>query len=286
MKEMSSSVHFREHDGFPISIHRVTNHGESRRHAHDFVELVITLSGHGIHETETEKYDISAGDVFLIQRGDGHKYGVSPDLSIINVLFDPDKLRLFWPGLRDLPGYHSMFRIEPRLRREDGFNSRLRLSEDRLAKAAEMVALIEEEMNDTRGGYRFMAVSHLMHLICYLSRCYADMELPGDRPVMRLGNVLSFVDKHYNENITVSRLAKIAHMSETTLIRTYKKILNRSPMEHVIRTRISKAKELLQQDDLTITEVCFACGFNLGETLSVCLYLHLITYHPSPLCPL
>lgn len=258
----TARAYFGKYGGFPLRIYRVESQGKHAPHGHEFEELVIALAGSGIHHTETDEYEISAGDVFVIRRGCKHAYSFAPELSLINVLFDPDRLHVHWQGLRDLPGYHSLFQIEPRMRRDDRFTSRLRLSEDQLARTAELVMRIEDEMHRARGGYRFMAAAYFMELVGYLSRCYTEMELPETRPVIRIGNVLSFIETNYDQHITIACLAHVANMSEATLMRAFKKSLGRSPMDHVIRTRIDRAKEMLAHSDFTVTEICFACGFN------------------------
>ena len=51
-------------------------------------------------------------------------------------------------------------------------------------------------------------------------------------------------------------------MSESTLMRTFQRVMKRSPVDHVIRVRISRACQLLQRPETRITEVAFQCGFN------------------------
>ena len=263
MTTIRAATRFERHGGFPLSIMRIRDHSATAGlHGHDFCELVVVLSGKGRHKTDTSHFGLTAGDTFLLRGKMVHGYENTRDLSLINVMFDPDALRMDLAGLHDSPGYHTLFHIEPKLREVNRFAGRLQLSEDQLAHVVEIIARIEEELGERRGGYQFVATGYLMQLIGYLSRCYDGMELPATRPLVRLGDVLSFIEEHYNETITVARLSKIARMSETSLIRTFNKVLGRPPMEHVIRTRVSKAKELLRQDDLRITEIAFACGFN------------------------
>lgn len=258
-----AETYFEEHGGFPLSIMRVKDHSATAGlHGHNFYEVVIVLSGEGRHKTDTSHFALTAGDAFLLRGKMVHGYENTRELSLINVIFDPDTLRMDLAGLHDSPGYHTLFHIEPKLRMSNRFAGRLQLSEDQLAHVVEIIVRIEEELGGRRGGYQFMSTAYLMELIGYLSRCYDRMVLPATRPLVRLGDVLTFVQEHYNETITVAQLAKIARMSETSLIRTFKKVLGRPPIEHVIRIRVSKAKELLRRDDMRITEIAFACGFN------------------------
>jgi AraC family L-rhamnose operon transcriptional activator RhaR len=70
------------------------------------------------------------------------------------------------------------------------------------------------------------------------------------------------MEENYSQPITLAQLIERSHMSQTSLIRTFQRVLARAPMEHLIRIRISAAQRLLRSTDLTITEIAFQCGFN------------------------
>lgn len=251
-----------EDAAFPLSCRRHENHLSSAVHSHDFHELVVILSGHGRHITDEGDYPVQAGDVFLIRGDMVHGYAETDRMALVNILFEPRRLKLPLGGLRDVPGYHSLFRIEPGLRRLNRFRSRLRLSEEELAEAARLIPQLQEELDHKRPGYRFMACAHLMRLIAYLSRCYSPGGKRSNERLPRMGDVLSFIEQHYQEPITIKQLCRQGHMSESTLMRCFRRVLGRSPIEHVIRIRIAHAEEaLLHRDDLRITDAAFECGF-------------------------
>jgi AraC-like DNA-binding protein len=231
-------------------------------HEHDFHELVVVLGGAARHVTSEGAHSISAGDVFLIRGDVAHGYEQPNRLMIVNILFDPEGLDLPMDDLRRLPGYHVLFRIEPLMRRRHGFRSRLKLATDQLAEAAQLITRLEHELSARPAGHRFMARSHLMHLIGFLSRCYADTDATERRSLLALGEVLSFIEKHYAEKITVDRLADMAAMSESSLMRSFRRVTGKSPIDYVLGLRMAKAAELLRGSDLTVTEVAFRCGFN------------------------
>lgn len=247
---------------FPLDIIRIPHHGEGQLHGHAFHELVIILGGSGRHATTNEAYRIERGDVFLISGDTQHCYAEPNRLSLVNILFFPKVLRLPLADLRRLPGYHVLFLVEPKLRRQHGFRGRLRLNTKQLAETSQLITRIEEEIAKRKPGYRTMASVHLMHLICYLSRCYSSGEdSPDERPWLRLGEVLSHIENNYAKSISVEQLAEIACMSESSLMRSFHKVTGKSPIDYVISVRVSRAGELLLRTDMNITEVAYACGF-------------------------
>jgi len=250
-----------EDKSFPLSCRRHESHGPARPHSHEFHELVVILAGRGRHLTDVETHDIAAGDVFVIRGDMVHGYADTDQMTLVNILYNPRPLGLPLAELRDVPGYHALFRVEPRLRAAGRFRNRMRLSEEELAEASGMIYRLQEEMERKRPGYRFMACVHLMNLIGFLSRCYSRELQPSFRPLLKMGEVLSFIECHYREPISIRQLTKIAGMSESTLMRTFQRVMKRSPIDHVIRVRVSRACDLLRQPEARVTEVAFETGF-------------------------
>ena len=250
-------------NGFPLIVMRLPNHhATDRLHRHEFNELVIITQGHGRHLTDNDDYVLEAGDVFLLRGQMQHGYVDVEGMGLINILFKPRELGLSLADLGDTPGYQLLFRIEPRLRQQARFRDRLHLTTEQLAEAIRLVAQLEQELRAGAPGYRFTARAHLMQLIAYLARCYAHPKRPLNQPLLRLGEVLSYIDRHYSEPITIPQLLRVAHMSQSTLMRTFQRVFQHAPIDYLIRVRIQKARELLADQEQRITDVALACGFN------------------------
>jgi AraC family L-rhamnose operon transcriptional activator RhaR/AraC family L-rhamnose operon regulatory protein RhaS len=247
---------------FPIRVIRADRHGPTTLHTHEFNELVVIVSGRGRHLVGDGSYPIETGDVFVIRGEMQHGYADTEKMGLFNILFSPRRLKLPPADIGNIPGYHALFRIEPRMRMRDGFRSRFRLSVDQLAETERLIALLEDELAAHRSGYRYLATAHLMNLIGYVSRCCSRMQTFEQRPLMQMGRLLSFMEENYHEPLTVRRLTQVAGMSESSLMRSFRRLMNRSPMDYLIRLRISKACDMLQRGGTRITDVAYECGFN------------------------
>lgn len=62
--------------------------------------------------------------------------------------------------------------------------------------------------------------------------------------------------------LTVSSLACMCHISESCFRRTFKEHFGISPKEYIQKSKIQKAKELLQNSSLSINEISNLTGFN------------------------
>ncbi len=75
-----------------------------------------------------------------------------------------------------------------------------------------------------------------------------------------------WLDQHYATPITIEDLSSKVALSPYYLIRTFKHIYKQTPHQYLIGRRIAKAKELLRNSDISITEICAAVGFeSLGS---------------------
>lgn len=246
---------------FPCAVLKFDNQSPRSIHRHEFYELVLILAGHGRHITDQGDYPIGAGDVFLLRDDMAHGYADTDRVAICNILFDPQRLKLPLAFLQDSPGYQALFRVEPKLRTHDRFRNCLHLDPGKLAEAAAMAARLHKDLREKQPGYRFQVCTHLMDLIGFLSHCYFPTTQRSDRTLLRIGEVLSHIDRHFREPIAMRQLTEIAGMSESTLLRTFRRVLGRTPMAHVNHVRILHASELLQRADIRVTEAAFECGF-------------------------
>jgi len=64
----------------------------------------------------------------------------------------------------------------------------------------------------------------------------------------------------YN-NLSIPHLAELTNRSESTFKRDFKKWYGESPAKWLKNKKLEKAAELLQTSELTISEICWDCGF-------------------------
>lgn len=78
---------------------------------------------------------------------------------------------------------------------------------------------------------------------------------------IRLQKILSFVERHYNEEIDVKKVAALANLSVPAFCSYFKKLMNCTFTDFINQFRIQRACLFLQSEK-TISEVSFECGFN------------------------
>jgi len=247
--------------GMPLCVLPVDSHRPIPLHGHDFTELVLVRAGQGTHITGRGRHPLCAGDVFVIHGPELHAYEEVRGFSITNVFFDLEELNLPLQDMREMPGYQALFSLEPALRKRHGLRSPLHLDPADLAAADDLARRILSESTAKTRGYRALCLSLFCQMIVFLSRCYQQGRGTDAASLLRLGAALSLMESRFQERITLGDLAAAAGMSQSSFQRAFRRALDRSPVDYLIRFRIRKSTELLKDPSLSVTQAAFRSGF-------------------------
>jgi AraC-like DNA-binding protein len=262
MKQILRNQEWFHPDGFPISVERREPQEAFGPHTHEFTEIVIITGGKGLHITGNDSWELSAGDVFVIGGHRTHEYRDIQALRLVNVLFQPEQLTMSWLDLPSVPGYHAMFTLEPAWRTRHQCKSRLHLSSKELTALVALTDRLEQELKDRQQGFGFMAMATLMQIIGSLSRAYGRKPTPDGRALLRIGESVSYLELHLQEEVNIDLLAERARMSKRSFLRAFHLATGSSPIAWVIEQRIQRAAHLLRRTTRSITEIAFEVGFN------------------------
>ncbi len=245
-----------------LKVIRIDDHGVGREpHGHEFEELVVITGGRGMHQVDGQRYEIQRGDIFVLLGNTRHCYPEAEALQLINILFDSGGLRAPLHDLSGSSGYVALFQVEPLVRRQRAFKNRLRLQGSPLRELLGLIGELEGELGSQAVGHRCAAVAIWMRLQIFLARLYQEEVEDATASVGGLSRVISYMERHLAEPLTVEQLAHVAGMSSSTFFREFKAVMGRPPIEHLVRLRIGRAQRLLQTTPLRIGEVAAVAGF-------------------------
>ena len=232
-------------------------------HSHDFMELVIVISGDGVHYDPQGVLPIERGAVFVIKGDMIHGYKDLHQLRLINILFDINHLAIPLADMGRSPGYHSIFTVDPTTRFTDLKRLIFRLNDIKLEDLLRDVERLDEILERNEPGDQFLAISQFMQIIHFVSREF-DKQYGGNRPALpyRLGQVFSYIETHLTENITIDELKSVAGMSESTLFRSFKKITGLSPLQYHQQLRVDRACWYLRNSPFSMMEISDLLGYN------------------------
>jgi len=86
----------------------------------------------------------------------------------------------------------------------------------------------------------------------------------------KLSHVIQAMERHIEDPISPSLLAREVGMSTRQLERLFRRYLNRSPKRYYMELRLQKARNLLMQTEISVINVALACGFTSPGHFSKC----------------
>jgi len=96
----------------------------------------------------------------------------------------------------------------------------------------------------------------------------------------RLIKVLSFLKREYNRQLSLKEIAGVAGMNQTAFSRFFHEKTGKTCTHYINSLRLNYACKLLQEKRLSITEICYECGFNNISNFNR-QFKQLIKYSPT-----
>lgn len=78
----------------------------------------------------------------------------------------------------------------------------------------------------------------------------------------RIDKVCNFIERNFENNIYLKDVASLVSMSESAFSHFFRKKTNSSFIGYITDLRINKACKLLTETSYSVTEICYASGFN------------------------
>lgn len=234
-------------------------------HEQGFLEINIILSGEGMHYFDKRKLPAKTGDIFIIPAEVSHGYVGGEGFDVYHFLIHDRFMEKYRADFHGLPCFYTLFKVEPLMRGSDSVPLHLTLTKIQLEKISRLLTELEEYSLPKNYPDALMCNSLAMMLIARLCVFYKEntrdmdeKELQYDEAFM---NALTLIHEHYDEKISISRLAKIAHLSRSGFIQRFCEVCKMPPAKYLINRRIEAAEHLLANTNLSISDVAESTGF-------------------------
>lgn len=86
----------------------------------------------------------------------------------------------------------------------------------------------------------------------------------------KLSLAMQVMENNIEDPLTPEEISQVVELSTRQLERLFAKYLETSPKRYYLKLRLEKARDLLRQTNLSVTDVCVACGFKSLSHFSKC----------------
>lgn len=231
-----------------------------KRHFHTNFEIALILNGSGIYNTVSGDKEFSAGDIFVFAGNEPHFITRidPPGLRALALQFAPEYL------LEQSESIHSDSFSSLCFEHSPLFKSKIPKSE--AEKLSEFLFQIKAELTEKNKGYRLGVRSLLNLFLISLIRehGYLAPVLTSGEDRRRMLTVLSYIDSHFTEAITLSEIANEISVTPNYFSTLFRSYFNIGLWDYISSKRIEKAIFLLSDTEkrLTVLDIATRCGFN------------------------
>lgn len=256
---------------FPLAVLDYRTEGDAdRMHWHEYLEIVLCVEGSGRFLFGRRSHPIEPGDIFLVDNSHPHVAlpGAGSSLRLLLVLFRPELVA--GPGCRAFDsGYLAPFRAADE-------HALQRIPRDS-ALAAELAPILRElatvsDRHCPDDRHLLDAILRLALGVLVRNCARADGETANPDAARReqLRPVLSYVEEHCRERVTLEEVAEVAHLSPSRVRHVFREVSGVGFKEYATRVRLTEAKRLLLATDLSVAEVAETVGYtNLHQFYTV-----------------
>ena len=239
-----------------------------RWHWHTEIEIIIINHGEVDFMTDDEKIRLKAGQGILINQNIMHSIKPADsdcNCSLYSTTFHPSFL--FGYGNTVMSGkYLSPLLSSPVFR--------TMLLDEQDSVSAQIMDLVNSviAVNMTKKyGYELVTKSYLCQLWVILLEYVIPQNIQKHKNTSmtldesRVKEAIMYIEEHYAERVTLDDLSAAVHISKSECCRCFKRTLQISPIEYLMKHRIFKAANMIQNDNphsRSISELAFAVGFN------------------------
>lgn len=78
----------------------------------------------------------------------------------------------------------------------------------------------------------------------------------------RISAILEYTFNNYHRQITIEDVAELVHMGKHSFCRFFKERTKKTYIRFLMEVRIGKACRLLIEEDISVAEICYLCGYN------------------------
>ena len=225
-------------------------------HAHDHIEIGRCVKGSGIFNIDGKVHRLNAPCSMIVYEGEYHSaQSNSLDPCECNYLYLD--LNAFLSKIDE----STISKIKGLEWQNYDFNNIL--DNNANPKIATLIDQIFEESVNLEEGYLDKIGCLLVALLIEHSRTMKKTETKkADFDVIKQINpALNYINSHFSEKISLSKLSELCFISEATLRRYFYEYVKMSPHQYIHKVRMKHAKIMLATSQTSIIDIALSTGY-------------------------
>lgn len=228
-------------------------------HTHDFVELVYTFHGNGVHFINGREFPVRKGDLLFLNYNCTHAIEPFNKLEYADIMFRLDYID---NSLKFSENAFSLLETSNFSEFESMINMDNCVVHFQTHERLQLEQLIEwtlKEQDKAQTGSDFM-IRSILNLILILVFRKMKFQLNDQFPIN--ADMLSYIKKNCSEQISLKEIAVKNYYTPSHLSAQFKAYTGISFMKYLMNCRLEKAMTLLCETNRSIEDILGECGFS------------------------
>jgi AraC-like DNA-binding protein/quercetin dioxygenase-like cupin family protein len=238
---------------------------QTKFHYHDFVEITYIASGSGFHVVNDKEYEVSKGDVFIINYDMWHgfyKKDNQSTLIVYNLLFTPDFLDDNLVDVIDYSSFPKAFLLKG-MDEQDCSKADLHINPNHQVQFEDLLSKIYMEYTLKPAGHLNMIRAYMIEMIVTIVRRMSKENMDRNSTEARIiEEAIDFLYKNYLGNISLDEVARKAFFSKNYFCKIFKQYTGMCVYELVHKLRIESACDMLANQDKRIVDIAMEVGYS------------------------
>jgi len=260
---------------------RTLNQHSGKAHVHNFPQIIYCEQGGGSHRLGTQKWDVRAGDLFLIAPYEIHdadnlgarwvlQFTVDaiapigyPFQTVATTTIAPpsENSLLSPPSENSLLSIYSNPLLLPFLRLAGTQSGYFHITSQKQPMWAQYLQSLQTELHLKQPGYKEAARAYLTLILVEIARLAPERTAPPFQEQPLLAEVFGLIDARYAEPISLADVASAVGRSSSYLTTFVRRLTGRTVVEWITERRMAKARRLLLQTDASLSNICIQIGY-------------------------
>ncbi len=262
MKPHFFKIHLQPDQSFSVR-HDILPHFQNQWHYHPELELVHIIKGTGRQFIGDHVHHFKGGDMILLGADLPHYWrsedsyfapGSELKCEAIVVHFMPDCIG---DNFFNLPENKAIKRLLQKAQQAVRIKNETQLK----------ISVLLEKLVVAKNSERIILLLQILEIIANSKEtktiCSSGLEFHyNPREVDRLNAIYQYVLQNFSSEITLEKVAKVAHISPQSFCRYFKSRVKKTFSKFLIEVRIGHACKLLAETNKSIADICYECGYN------------------------
>lgn len=230
----------------------------SRYHCHDFISMIYILSGSCVYNLDGVHYPLKKGDMIVCNPGVFHSRLMSSEQEVME--FHVGISNIF---LENLPkntlisqNANPVFKM-------------VRNEQDLLRCCSE---IITEQDKDDLGCEPLLKSLVMKFIILFLREAIPPCLVAENKStnlnfetydrINIVNTIVSYINENYMKQVTLDKISKNMYLSPVYISKIFKEEIGESPINYLIKVRLSRALELLEEGDMSVKSIAKSVGYD------------------------